>query len=206
MVAILYLIRHGEPEGAGEGRYRGWSDVPLSAAGRRQMDRVAGLIAHDAPPAGLRAVYCSDLQRAVVSAGIIGDAVGCAPIRVPGLRERNFGIWEGLQLDEIRERHPAAYEAWGKDPWAFRPVGGEDAPVAAARVLDAFRGILHAHAEDAIAVVAHGGANRIILAHCLGMRLEHIFRIGQEYAAVNIVEFREGTPVVRLVNGGEGRA
>ena len=53
-----------------------------------------------------------------------------------------------------------------------------------------------------IAVVAHGGVNRIILCHIMGIPLENIFRIEQDFAAVNIIEFWEKYPVVKLLNGG----
>jgi probable phosphoglycerate mutase len=147
-------------------------------------------------------VYSSDLRRAVESAEILGGRFGIAPVQVPELRERNFGSWEGLRLADIRERHPAEYEAWGRDPWAFRPDGGEGGPDVAARILPAFARLREAHATGPIAVVAHGGVNRIFLAHCLGMPLENLYRIGQAYAAVNLVEFHGGHPVVRLIDGG----
>jgi alpha-ribazole phosphatase len=50
--------------------------------------------------------------------------------------------------------------------------------------------------------VAHGGVNRIILCHIMGIPLENIFRIEQDYGAVNIIEFWDKYPVVKLLNGG----
>jgi len=52
-----------------------------------------------------------------------------------------------------------------------------------------------------VAIVAHGGVNRIVLCHILGIPLENIFRIEQDYAALNIVEFWEKYPVMKLLNG-----
>jgi probable phosphoglycerate mutase len=202
MAATLHLMRHAEPLGAGEGRYLGWLDRPLSDEGRRQMAALAHALAADAATPRWEAVYSSDLQRSVESAAILGERFGLAPVPVPELRERNFGRWEGLRLAEIRERHPEAYAAWGRDPWAFRPEGGEGGPDLAARTLPAFARILAAHPAGPVAIVAHGGVNRIFLAHCLGMPLENLYRIGQGYAAVSLVEFHDGHPVVRLLDGG----
>jgi len=56
------------------------------------------------------------------------------------------------------------------------------------------------HRERTIAVVAHGGVNRVILCGVLGIPLENVFRIEQDFAAVNVVEFYEDYPVVRLLN------
>lgn len=201
MVATIYLIRHGEPEGGATGRYLGWSDPPLSACGRRRMEGVAAALAAAVPPPGLRAVYSSDLQRAAESAAIVGAPPALTPIVVHGLRERNFGTWEGLTLAQIRARRPKEYEAWGKKPWAFKPKGGEGVNALAARVLAAFGKIRKSHPDGPVAVVAHGGVIRVFLGDCLGMPVENLFRIAQEHGAVNVVEFHEETPVVCLVNG-----
>jgi alpha-ribazole phosphatase/probable phosphoglycerate mutase len=68
-------------------------------------------------------------------------------------------------------------------------------------VIKAFDEIIADHAGENIAVVSHGGVNRIILCHILGIPLENIFRIEQDYAALNIVEFWDQYPVVKLING-----
>ena len=63
-----------------------------------------------------------------------------------------------------------------------------------------FTELVRRHAGHRIAVVAHGGVNRIILCSLLHIPLEHLFRIAQDYAALNILQYRDGMPVVRAVN------
>jgi broad specificity phosphatase PhoE len=150
----------------------------------------------------LSAIYCSDLRRAVKSAEIIAESHGLTPVQVPALRERNFGIWEGMSFTEIREKYPAEFEAWAGNPLKYSPTGGESTVEVRERVVHALERIVGLHSGENISIVAHGGVNRIILCHIMGIPLENIFRIEQDYAAVNIIEFWDRYPVVKLLNGG----
>ncbi len=225
MVTILYLIRHGETEGADKRRYKGSIDVTLSENGVRQMERVSEYIAEAVqmnsniidpkqssnPPSPpflkggkgglLSAVYCSDLSRAIKSAEIIGAPYSLKPIVIPALRERNFGTWEGMSFDEIREKYPDEFDAWAGNPLKFSPMGGESTSEMTKRVIKSFDEIIADHAGENIAVVSHGGVNRIILCRILGIPLENIFRIEQDYGALNIIEYWDQYPVVKLING-----
>jgi alpha-ribazole phosphatase len=213
MVTTLYLIRHGETEGAEIRRYKGTLDVPLSEKGMKQVERVSEHILklmstiqkeEDALPVSernLAAVYSSDLSRALKSAEIIARPHSLRPIAVPSLRERNFGLWEGMSFEEIKEKYHEEFIAWAGNPLEFSPVNGESTLEVRDRVMDAFEKIIQAHPGERVAIVAHGGVNRIILCHILGIPLENIFRVEQDFAALNIIEFWDRYPVVKLMNG-----
>ncbi len=199
MVTRLYLIRHGETEGADKKRYKGHIDVPLSENGIKQMERLAEYISAEAT-SKLSAVYCSDLSRAIKSAEIIAESHSIKPVVFKDLRERNFGIWEGMSFDEIREKYPEEFNAWTNNPREFSPMQGESTIEVKDRALKVLKGVLEKHKDESIAIVSHGGINRIILCHLLGIPLENIFRIEQDFAAVNIIEFYDKYPVVKLIN------
>lgn len=229
MVTTLYLIRHGETAGGDAKRYHGSIDIPLSVKGEGQIreaaDRISSHLKNDAPArnksylkdihrageAGrdgdddsgtvLKAVYCSDLSRAKKSAEIIAGYHQADPVEMPELRERSFGIWEGMTFTEIRDIYPGEFASWAENPVAYSPPGGESTLGVRDRVIPAFERILAGHKGDNIAIVAHGGVNRVLLCHILGIPLENIFRIEQDHAAVNIIEFWDLYPVVRLLNG-----
>jgi alpha-ribazole phosphatase/probable phosphoglycerate mutase len=221
MVTVLYLIRHGETEGAEKRRYKGTINIPLSEHGIRQIARVSDYIVetekqgpgeteklhvnlspgHPISGSMLTAVYCSDLDRAVKSAELIATPHSLHPIIVPPLRERNFGIWEGISFDEIKKQYPEEFTAWAANPLAFSPMGGESTLEVKDRAMNALDTILQNHSGERIAVVSHGGVIRVILCHILGVPLENIFRIEQDYAALNIIEFSDTYPVVKLING-----
>ncbi len=239
MVTTLFLIRHGATAGGRKNAYKGSIDVPLSEEGEVQMTRAAAFLSgtmktlarermtsylkdvnsgkneeqglRDEQAGALSAVYCSDLSRARKSAGYIAGPYGLDPVAVPDLRERHFGVWEGMTFLEIRDLYPAEFEAWAKDPVRHSPPGGESTLDVRDRVIKALDEIMDRHCGAGgasstatnIAVVAHGGVNRIILCHILGIPLENVFRIEQDHAAVNIIEFWERYPVVKLINGGD---
>jgi alpha-ribazole phosphatase len=198
MVTTLYLIRHGETEGSETKRYKGTLDVPLSEKGTKQVEDLSRYILR---VVNLTAVYCSDLSRALKSAEIIGRPHSISPLVVPSLRERNFGLWEGMSFDEIKVKYPGEFDDWAGNPLTFSPVNGETTLEVRDRVVDAFEKIIHAHPGERFAIVAHGGVNRVILCHILGIPLENIFRVEQDFAALNIIEFWDRYPVVKLING-----
>jgi len=212
MVTTLYLIRHGETEGGEIRRYKGTIDVPLSEKGLRQMKLVSRYIyqntvsnqnsGYRTRSTELSAVYCSDLSRAITSAEIIAEPHSLKPIIVSSLRERNFGLWEGMSFDEIREKYPLEFDAWADNPLKFSPLEGESTSAMKDRVIQAMNDIMENRNKENIAIVAHGGVNRIILCHILEIPLENIFRIEQDYGALNIIEFWNKYPVVKLLNGG----
>ncbi len=202
MVTTLYLIRHGETEGGEIRRYKGTIDVPLSEKGLRQMEQISKYIVEKGGKGGLMsAVYCSDLTRAIRSAEIVAEPHSLKPIITSSLRERNFGLWEGMSFDEIMEKYPLEFDAWAGNPLKFSPMEGESTLAMRDRVIQAMSEIMENHNKENIAIVAHGGVNRIILCHILGIPLENIFRIEQDYGALNIIEYWDKYPVVKLLNG-----
>lgn len=223
MVTTLCLVRHGETEGAEIPRYKGSLDVAMSARGHEQVRRTAGRLrdylaelisarrhsylraVHAEPDreggTGLDAVYCSPLIRALNSAEYIAAPHGLEPVVVTDLRERDFGEWEGLSFSEIRKAYPEAFAAWAADPVNFAPPGGETTGEVARRAEAALTAILDRHRGQNLALVAHGGINRVILCHLLGVPLANIFRIEQDLACFNIIEFWDQLPVVKLLNG-----
>ncbi|MBI5049371.1 MAG: histidine phosphatase family protein [Nitrospirae bacterium] len=227
MVIRLFLIRHGETENGDIKRYKGHTDVPLSENGIKHMEQLSKYIVqtiqntpHPSPlpwgerdgvrGSGLNAIYTSDLSRAVKSAEIIAKPHGLKPMIMPELRERSFGIWEGLSFDEIKEKYPEEFDAWTGNPLKFSPMQGESTIEIKDRVIRALDKILNSDyslriqgfkgssekinnllessnprtlepfSAVNIAIVSHGGINRIILCHLLGIPLENIFRIEQD--------------------------
>jgi alpha-ribazole phosphatase len=198
MSTRIYLMRHGEVANGGEKRYNGHIDVDITPKGVEQMHRLAGMLAGKK----LSAVYSSDLMRSEKGARIIAAGAGLLHAAVRDLRERSLGAWEGLTAEEIRQRFPEEYTAWRADLLNYRPPQGECLLDVRDRILPAFERIVAGHRDQEIALLLHGGVNRVILAHALGMDMQNLFRIDQAFGAMNIIErFDDGLSVVRLLNG-----
>jgi alpha-ribazole phosphatase/probable phosphoglycerate mutase len=90
-----------------------------------------------------------------------------------------------------------------KDLTTERLEGGESVAELRTRVLPAISRILSLHPDEAIAVVAHGGVNRVILNDALNMADKNFFTIEQDYGCVNVIDyFSDGVRLVKLLNGG----
>ena len=211
MATTIYLIRHGETVDADSRRYKGHIDVPLSENGIKQLERLAEYLSQKSEVrtknselktqnSGLKAVYSSGLSRALKSAEIIGAPFGLKPVIKDDLKERSFGAWEGMTFDEIKKKWPDAFNAWAENPLKFSPMEGENTLEIKERAMKAFNEIINNHKDEEIAIVSHGGITRVILCEMLGMPLENIFRIEQDFAALNIIEIWD-YPVVKLING-----
>ncbi|HET6964730.1 MAG TPA: histidine phosphatase family protein [Acidimicrobiales bacterium] len=153
---MLVLVRHGRTRWNAEGRFQGWADVPLDPEGRAQSERAAAELARDLAPergATVRLVS-SDLRRARETAAAIAAALGVTATAERDLREVDVGAWEGLTLDEVRERFPDEYRGWAADR-DVRRGGGETLAEAGLRVAGCIER-LAALSPGPLVVVGHG--------------------------------------------------
>ena len=194
----IYLVRHGQVEGHEEKRYNGQVNVPLTQLGRVQSGRVCDCLLDIA----LDAVYSSDLNRSRSCAELIAASHHLAVDTEESLRELHIGDWEGRTWAELQESYPDDWQARLQDLVNFQVPGGESLKDAADRIRPTIRRILAQYRGGNIALVAHGGVNRIILLDALGAPLEQAFSIEQDYGCLNIIDyFSDGNSVVRLLNG-----
>ncbi|HEY2372965.1 MAG TPA: histidine phosphatase family protein [Gaiellaceae bacterium] len=183
----LILVRHAEPVDDMRGRCYGSLDVGLSPEGMRTAKRLTTLESD--------VVYSSPRIRALDTARAIADDV-----RIDDdLRELDFGELEGRTYDEIAANEPELYRAWMERPTTVTFPGGESFALLKERALAALERIRSAH--DCAVVVTHGGIIRAALAEWLSMPDKAIFRLDQSHCGITIVDFLDGVPVVRLVNG-----
>jgi alpha-ribazole phosphatase len=194
----LYLIRHGQVADGHAHLYHGNNDIDLSPQGVRQLEEVAVQLAS----VELAGVYASDLQRSFQGAEVICRGRPLAPQAVPEFREIHFGAWEGLSFSDIAARFPQELGARLQDLANFRIPGGESLMDVRARALPRLQEILEQHRGQSVLLVAHAGVNRIILCEALGLHLQHLFRLDQNYGCLNIIDYCDDFSMVRLVNGG----
>lgn len=192
----LVLVRHAETEERARGVCIGRLDAPLGRAGHRQAERLAAALAD--PP--LAAVYTSPLSRARDTAGPLGAAHGVEPVVVQELLELDFGELEGLPFAQIEAERPALFRAWMETPDELRFPGGESLADLRARVRPAVAALRARHERQAIAIVAHAGVLRVVLADALGLEGPAVFRLDQSAGGVSVVDWVGATPVARVVN------
>lgn len=202
VAARVLLLRHGAAEGSREGIFYGATDVPLLAEGEAQVReaaaRVRGWLMERET-----ALYASPLARSVRTAEILSCEMGLgrAPEIVPDMAELRLGDWEGESHASLKEKQPARLAAHYENFLHSRPPGeGESLADLAARVLPAFRGICARAGGRNVIISAHAAVNRVILCDALGAPLGSFFRLEQDFAALNVIDLREGGPLVRAMN------
>lgn len=157
----IYLARHGETDWNRDRRWQGHTDVALNEAGRKQARELAEALRE----VGLTHAHASDLARARETGQILAEALGLAAVSTDaGLRERAFGVFEGLTEDECIERYPEQWAAYRSD-LRRPPPGGEEYEAVAERMREALTRLVTdtKDASSARIVVSHGGAIRSFL-------------------------------------------
>ena len=192
---LIDLLRHGEVVGGH--LLRGCrTDQPLSDKGWQQLRQaVAG-------GSDWQRVVCSPMRRCREFAEETAHCLDL-PLQVEeGLRELDFGAWDGLPMERLWEEHGEEAKAFLDNPLSLTPPDAEPISVFRERVLESWNRLLADHAGEHLLLVAHGAVNRLILSHVLAMPLHAMFRLEVAYACLSRV--RAGEESARVVfHGGQ---
>jgi alpha-ribazole phosphatase len=192
----LYIVRHGELVTSKEWRYVGQMDVELNDAGKQQIKKLSSRLSSEQ----IDRIFSSDLNRTIESANIIGNKLVIINEPISEFREIDLGVWEGHTLEEIEEKFPEDLLKRSEDIMDFRVENGESFSDVNKRVIPKIMDIIEDNVGKRILVVAHGGVNQIIIADALGLNINNIPRLEQNYACLNIIDYYKTGPVVRLIN------
>lgn len=162
---VLYVVRHGMTDWNQSKRMQGHLDPPLNATGRAQARLVGLRLSRE----GAGALYSSDLQRASETAQYIARATGLRVVQKISLREINFGVWQGLSSQEIRERDPEVYAARRANPYDVAPEGAETWRQFYTRALRAVNEVLAATDAQRLILVVHSGVCTVLGLRALGL-------------------------------------
>lgn len=192
---VVFLVRHGHIPWDGQRRYVGQSDVPLSPKGRGQAEALRRRF-ENIP---LSRVVASDLKRTCETAGIIAADRSITVERFAALREIHLGEWEGKTFETVQSLDPDGFRQRGEDFTAHRPPGGENFSDLQHRVMPVFKRLVE-ETEGNLLIVGHAGVNRVIVCRLLGMPLNNLFSMGQDYGGVNIIVPRGDRYLVKATN------
>ncbi|MBE9075798.1 histidine phosphatase family protein [Romeria aff. gracilis LEGE 07310] len=190
----IYFLRHGETEASQTGGYCGSIDPALTEAGTA-MAEAFGQVYQKLP---WEAVYVSPMQRTVATAKPLCQAVGCAMEQRDGLKEIDYGEWEGQTQAAVRDRYPEDYVRWLAEPAWNPPTGGETTVQIASRASLVIAEIEEKYRDGNVLVVSHKATIRIILCNLLGIDLgRYRHRIDMPVAAISVVRFDKYGPMLQ---------
>jgi len=189
-VTVFHWVRHGPTHAKS---FAGWRDIPADLSDTDQVTRLDAFLPRQA------VLVSSDLTRCVQTA----DVLAAGRLRItprPGLREFNFGAWDGVPFDEVAARWPDLSRAYWERPGDLAPPGGESWNTAMARVSAAADDLGRRHPDQHIIVVAHLGAILTQIQRALGCNAADVLAHRIENLSVTEIDLRGQTPEVRRIN------
>lgn len=187
MATRILLVRHGDTVASQGDRFTGAQDVPISKDGRIHASELATRLARYP----IDAIFASNMQRAVDTAGFIARVHGLDVTPVPALREMDHGVWDGKTRDEILQQFGSAQIAeYDRDPYHFAPQGGESGESVLNRAAPALQQIVLQHPGQTLLIVAHKTTNRLLICKFIGLDpSRYRDTLAQRPACLNVLNF-----------------
>ena len=145
----IVLIRPGLTDYDRSGRIQGTLDIPLTSDGREQVARlIDGLRGQP-----LEAIYTAPCRAAVETATLIASALDVRLKQLDKMRNLDCGLWQGMQIEEVRRRQPKAFKQWLEHPEMVSPPEGETPGEAEDRIASSLDKLCRKHKGEMIAIV-----------------------------------------------------
>lgn len=192
----LLIVRHGETPWNAEGRLQGHADIDLSEKGRQQAREVAKRLA-DTP---IDVAYSSDLARAWHTAQIVLDQRDVPLKSTEGLRERYYGVFEGLTVEERQAQYPDEFAASLIKDLEFAPPGGETARGTFNRMTGVIGEIKKRHLNETVLIVGHGGSLRSAIIALMELPPEATWRFVMANCSLTVIDTYWDNAVLGLYN------
>ncbi|MEG4073553.1 histidine phosphatase family protein [Microcoleus sp. Pol14C2] len=192
----IYFVRHGETTYSQTGSFCGAIDPELTPEGSQMAEQFAATYAK----LPWNAVYVSPMKRTIATAKPLCDAVGIEMQLRDGLREINYGEWEGKTVEAVKKEYEEDYINWLTEPAWNAPNGGETSVEIASRASLVIAEIEEKYKSGNVLVVSHKATIRIILCSLLGIDLgRYRYRIAALAASVSIVKFDVRGPLLEVL-------
>jgi probable phosphoglycerate mutase len=192
----LYLLRHGQTVFSRENAYCGSLDPELTPFGLDMAQAVTN--AYRSTP--WNAIFCSPMQRTIATAKPLCEALGMQLELRDGLKEINYGKWEGQSVETVSRDYHDDYIRWLADPAWYPPTGGELAVAIAARAMLVIEEIKQSYSSGNVLIVSHKATIRIMLCSLLGIDVGRFrYRLGCPVGSISIVEFGSHGPLLHAL-------
>lgn len=180
----IILVRHGETEWNVAEIFRGRTDIELNETGIKQAE----LLAEHLSKVKIDAIYSSPLRRALKTAETIAGYHQLDVSVNPGLTDCNFGEWQGLSHQEVKDKYRELYAEWIKHPEQVKMPAGESLGDVRERAMGAVTKIIARH-EGTSALVSHRVVNKVLICALLGLDNTHFWNIKLDTCGVTIFTY-----------------
>ncbi|MCJ7743266.1 MAG: histidine phosphatase family protein, partial [Dehalococcoidales bacterium] len=183
----IILVRHGETEWNVGEIFRGRIDIDLNDTGRKQAELLGEYLSESK----IEAVYSGPLKRALNTAQAIARYHHLEAQIAAGLNDLDFGQWQGLSLQEVREKYREAYAEWANHPERVKLPGGETLGEVRARAIKVVNEVIARH-KGAVVLVSHRVVNKVLICALLGMDNSHFWNIRQDTCGITRFTYEKG--------------
>jgi broad specificity phosphatase PhoE len=184
----LIIIRAGNPAWEEENRIQGTLPLPLCHESRQAMDDIARTLDGER----FDCVYSSGNESSGVTAGYLARQCGKKTRRIASLHEPNFGLWQGLRLEDIRIRFGNAYKQWRADPTCVCPPQGETILDAYGRVLSAMKRLKKKNDDKTLVVVVARTVAAMIECVMTNKGLDNLWDIAERSPMMRVFDQQTG--------------
>jgi alpha-ribazole phosphatase len=183
----IILVRHGETEWNVGEIFRGRIDIDLNETGKKQAELLSEYLS------GLKieAVYSSPLKRALNTAQAIARHHNLRVQITDGLNDLDFGQWQGLSLEGVREKYKEAYAEWANHPERVRLPGGETLGQVRKRAIKVVDEVT-AKYKGAVVLVSHRVVNKVLICALLGLDNSHFWNIRLDTCGLTTFTYENG--------------
>jgi broad specificity phosphatase PhoE len=180
----LILVRHGETDWNKGAIFRGHEDVKLNATGILQADATADALKDKV----FEAIYSSPLKRAMVTAVRIALPHEIKVRENEAFVDINYGMWQGLKEETVKDRYAKAYERWTESPSRMKFPGGEKVKNAWKRVNSGLRELLMVHGTGSVVIVSHRIPIKFMTAYLLGKGYSGFPEVRHDPCGISVFE------------------
>lgn len=157
----VVLIRPGATCFDEQHRLQGRLDLPLCDRGKFEAHQLAGQLSNFR----LAALYRGPGESARQTAEIIGKSLDLRPTPLEPLANLDLGLWQGLEVDEIKRRHLRVFKQWMESPESVCPPLGEPLEAAMERVRQVLRPLVRRHRGEPFGIVVSEPLARLVACH-----------------------------------------
>ncbi|MBA7604058.1 Phosphoserine phosphatase 1 [subsurface metagenome] len=180
----IILVRHGETEWNVANIFRGRTDIELNETGIGQ----ARLLAKYLSNANIDAIYSSPLKRALKTAEIIASYHKLDVDIAPDLTDFNFGKWQGLSHQEVKDKYKKLYTEWINHPDQVKMPAGESLDDVRKRAMRVVARVIARYAETVV-LVSHRVVNKVLICALLGLDNSHFWNIKLDTCGITIFTY-----------------
>lgn len=185
-MTTIILARHGETEWNAEEIFRGRVDVDLNETGIREAELLAEHLSYMT----IAAVYSSPLKRALQTAEMIARHHDVKVEVSPQLIDLDYGEWQGLSHETVRDRYGQLYHEWLNNPQLVKMPAGESLDDVRRRAISLVEDIT-AKVEGAIVLVSHRVVHKVLICALLALDISHFWNIRIDTAGISVFAYED---------------